>query len=96
MTSANLKIVAPMYAGGVIEGDGNTLRPSIEQGVMRFADEISIQVFLGPEKGLTSNEIYQTASPPAAVRSCGCKSSLPLHAGWKNARSYVPGYCRLV
>ena len=80
---------SPMYTG-VIEGVGPRYCPSIEDKVVRFADNPAHQIFIEPE-GLTSNEIYPngiSTSLPFDVQLALVRSM----AGFHNARITRPGY----
>ncbi len=80
---------SPMYTG-VIEGVGPRYCPSIEDKVVRFADNPAHQIFIEPE-GLTSNEIYPngiSTSLPFDVQYALVRSM----AGFENAHITRPGY----
>lgn len=94
-TSATHEIIqtnlhqSPMYAG-VIEGVGPRYCPSIEDKIVRFADQLSHQIFVEPE-GLTTHEIYPN----------GISTSLPFDVqvqfvrtikGFEQAQITRPGY----
>ena len=80
---------SPMYSG-VIEGVGPRYCPSIEDKVVRFADQQSHQIFIEPE-GLNTTEVYPN----------GISTSLPFDVqleyvrsikGFENALVTRPGY----
>ncbi|MEJ1341832.1 MAG: tRNA uridine-5-carboxymethylaminomethyl(34) synthesis enzyme MnmG [Candidatus Sedimenticola sp. (ex Thyasira tokunagai)] len=80
---------SPMYTG-VIEGVGPRYCPSIEDKVVRFADNPAHQIFIEPE-GLTSNEVYPngiSTSLPFDVQYALVRSM----AGFENAHITRPGY----
>ncbi len=75
---------------GVIEGVGPRYCPSIEDKVVRFADNPAHQIFIEPE-GLTSNEVYPngiSTSLPFDVQYALVRSM----AGFENAHITRPGY----
>ena len=80
---------SPLY-GGAIEGVGPRYCPSIEDKVVRFADQNSHQIFVEPE-GLNTTEVYPN----------GISTSLPFDVqldfvrsikGFENAMVTRPGY----
>jgi len=80
---------SPLYTG-VIDGVGPRYCPSIEDKVVRFADQSSHQIFIEPE-GLGTTEIYPN----------GISTSLPFDVqqqlvrsikGFENAHISRPGY----
>lgn len=69
---------SPMYSG-LVEASGPRYCPSIEDKVVRFAQNPSHHFFLEPES-LSSNEIYLQ----------GCSTSLPIEVQWLMIRT-LPG-----
>lgn len=80
---------SPMYAG-IIEGIGPRYCPSIEDKVVRFAEQTSHQIFVEPE-GLHTHEIYPngiSTSLPFAVQI----EFVQTMKGFENAHITRPGY----
>lgn len=80
---------SPMYAG-VIEGVGPRYCPSIEDKVVRFAEQLSHQIFIEPE-GLNTFEVYPngiSTSLPFSVQMDFVRSI----KGFENVHITRPGY----
>ncbi|MES9855715.1 MAG: tRNA uridine-5-carboxymethylaminomethyl(34) synthesis enzyme MnmG [Sedimenticola sp.] len=80
---------SPMYTG-VIEGVGPRYCPSIEDKVVRFADNPAHQIFIEPE-GLSSNEIYPNGISTSLPFDVQCELVRSMK-GFENAHITRPGY----